>query len=78
MTTKTAPKPHASERAHQLSGAVIEMALRFGMSNFHEGMAASGDDGLCKGKPTAYWSRAERRQYQALQRLTRALRDLDA
>lgn len=74
MTTKTAPKPHASD----LRAAIMQMALRYGMSNFHEGMAASVDNGLCKGKPSAYWRRAGHRQYRALQRLTSAVRDLEA
>ncbi|MEV4415067.1 hypothetical protein [Catellatospora sp. NPDC049609] len=66
---------YASERAHQLRDAIVDMTIRYGGSSMALGFAYA--DGSHDGKPAEDWKRARRRQFLALQRLSRALRDVE-
>jgi len=76
--SETTPKPLASNHAYQLSDAVTGMAARYGDSMHCQALAFAAGSGSFADKPWKYYERAARRQFRALQRLTRALRDLDA
>lgn len=60
---------------YALAWAINDMAARYGLSLHRAGLAFSSDSGTFDRKPWEYWDAAGRRQYRALQRLTRALRD---
>jgi hypothetical protein len=69
-------KRFASERHYRLAHAIADMAARYGSSMHAAGLAYNAD-GTFDGKPWVHYERAARRQFGALQRLTRALRDVE-
>lgn len=70
-------KHFASERHYQLANAITEMASRLSASMHFAGLAFGCPGGQLQGKTYRQYSAAGHRQYMAIQRLTRALRDLE-
>lgn len=68
---------YASDRAHKLTSAVMDMTARYARSAHCSGIAYANGRGETGGKTLEQWDRATNRQYRALIRLTYALRDVD-
>lgn len=61
--------------ADDLRNALIEMVMRYGDACQREGVCFTRD--THDGKPLDHWSRARRRRFRAVQRLSAALRDAE-
>ena len=67
----------ASWRHYQLAQAITAMAGRLSNSMYAAGIAYNAPGGSLMGKTHQQWGAAADRQFAAIQRLARALRDVD-